>query len=176
MLPTLPATLRRCTIWCAAILTACLAVAPLAAQPSTIATIDPCALITRAALRRLGLPETLKGTRDSTGVTCRWGKAGERNALVVKTYASLAPDAMARMRIAAERTSDPILEPAVADGAWSMKESYGRVLMAGKNGKAVQLQRYVPPRRKANGRPDVTALNADRDALVAVARMALARL
>jgi hypothetical protein len=151
-------------------------VAPLAARQPPAAKPNPCALIPRSALHQLSLPRNVKGVPDSTRVTCQWGNVEENQALVIKTYATMTPATIERMRIAASKTSDPILEPTVADGAWSVGKSFGRVLVAGKNGKAFQLQYFVRPHSRGADRVDVRSTEADREALLAVAKVAFARL
>jgi hypothetical protein len=149
---------------------------PLPAQAPPAAPADPCALMTRSALRHLTLPRAVKGEADSAGVICRWGKVEDGQALVLKTYATMAPATIERMRIAASKTGDPILEPSVAEGAWSVGRSFGRVLVAGRNGRAIQLQYYVRPHSKGADRVDVRATEADREALALAAKAAVARL
>lgn len=162
----------------AMILVTVLSAMPIAAQqPGPRApTANPCTLIPPAALRRLTLPRDVKGVPDSSGVTCQWGRIEDSQALVLKTYAAMTPATIERMRIAIAKTSDPILEPTVAAGAWSVGEAFGRVLVAGKNGKALQLQYFVKPHSKGADRVDVRATEADREALLAIAKVALARL
>jgi hypothetical protein len=159
----------------AGMLASALCVVPLAAQPSAH-TADVCTLIPRTALQRLSLPPNVSGVPDSGGVMCRWGNVDAGHALVIKTYPTMTPATIERMRMAAARTSDPILEPSVADGAWSVGKPFGFVLMAGRHGKALQLQYYVPPHSKGADRVDHRATNADRQALLVVAKAAVARL
>jgi hypothetical protein len=149
---------------------------PQTSQLPSAVKVDPCELIPRVALRHLTLPRGVKGVPDSTGVSCQWGSIEASQALVLKTYATMAPATLERMRIAASKTSDPILEPSIAPGAWSVDKSFGRVLVAGKNGKAFQLQYYVRPHSRGADRVDVRSTEADREALLAVAKVALSRL
>ena len=137
---------------------------------------NPCDLIPRTVLRHLTLPRDVKGVPDSTGVGCRWGRIEDSQALVLKTYAVMTPATIERMRIAASKTSDPILEPTVSAAAWSVGEPFGRIVVAGKDGKALQLQYYIRPHSKGANRVDVIATNGDRLALLEVAKAALARL
>jgi hypothetical protein len=145
-----------------------------AAKPAPKST--PCDLIPQTALRRLTLPRDVKGVPDSTGVGCRWGRVEDSQALVLKTYAVMTSATIERMRIAASKTSDPILEPTVGPAAWSVGESFGRIVVAGKDGRAFQLQYFLKPHSKGADRVDVRATNADRLALLEVAKAALARL
>lgn len=162
--------------WCAALPFALLGAVSLAAQKPPAAQPDACALVPRATLRRLSLPAHLTAQPDSGGTICQWGSVQDGRALVIKTYAALAPDRIARMRIAVAKTADTNLEPSVSDAAWSMGAPYGIVLVAGKDGKGVQLKYYVRPHSKGADRVDVRATESDRQALVAVAKVALARL
>ncbi|MBC7843731.1 MAG: hypothetical protein H7099_15530 [Gemmatimonadaceae bacterium] len=155
---------------------ASLTVSWLTAQAPPRASPDACALVSRAAIRRLSLPHGVKSVPDSGGVICRWGSVADGRALVIKTYATLEPARIARMRIAAAKTADTNLEPTVSDAAWSMGAPFGIVLVAGRHGKGVQLQYYVRPHSTGADRVDVRATNSDREALLEVARVALSRL
>jgi hypothetical protein len=162
--------------WCASLLVAVLTAAPLAAQKAPAARRDACSLVPRASLRTLSLPHHPTAVPDSGGVICQWGSVQDGRALVIKTYAELDADRIARMRIAAAKTADTNLEPSVSDAAWSMGAPFGIVLVAGKDGKGVQLKYYVRPHSKGADRVDVRATEGDRQALIAVAKVALARL
>lgn len=162
--------------WSASLLAAALGAPSITAQATTPAAPDACALVSRAAIRRMSLPSTAKAVPDSGGVFCQWGSIADGRALVIKTYAILEPDRIARMRIAAAKTADTNLEPSVSDAAWSMGAPFGIVLVAGKHGKGLQLKYYVRPHSKGADRVDVRATNSDREALLAVAKAALSRL
>lgn len=163
---------------CLATLGVVVAAATLPAQqpaPKAALKTNPCDLIPRTALRQLTLPRAVKGVPDSTGVGRRWGRIEDSQALVLKTYAVMTPATIERMRIAASKTSDPILEPTMGPAAWSVGESFGRIVVAGKDGKAFHLQYFLKPHSKGADRVDVRATNADRLALLEVAKAALAR-
>lgn len=163
-------------LWSTSLLAAALSAPSLGAQGAAPVAPDACALVSSAAIRRLSLPPHVTAVPDSGGMRCQWGSIADGRALVLKTYATLPPDRIARMRIAAAKTADTNLEPTVSDAAWSMGAPFGIVLVAGKHGKGVQLQYFVRPHSKGADRVDVRATNSDREALLSVAKVALARL
>jgi hypothetical protein len=163
--------------WCALLLAIVLSAATLSPQQPPVARrLDACALVSRASLNHIHVPRDAQAVPDSGGVLCRWGNSETGYALVVKVYASMDLATIERMHIAAAKTSDAIYEPTVAEGAWSVGKSFGRVLVAGRNGKAFQLQYYVPPHSKGADRVDHRATNADREALLVVGKAVLSHL
>lgn len=128
---------------------------------------SPCSLVTPAELRLVKLPPRDRGVVDSTDANvCRWGDVRKRQALIVKVYPALNPDVVQRMRIGQKNIANPIDEPTVSAGAWSAEQVYGAVLVAAKNGKAVQIRYYLKRQNTV----------ADRDVLRAAAKAVVARL
>jgi hypothetical protein len=150
--------------------------APLSAQTPAAPRVDACALVSRASLSAIRVPRSAAAVPDSGGVFCRWGDTEAGYALAIKLYPSMPLATIERMHIAASKIADPIFEPTLGETAWSMGTPFGRVIVAGRHGKAVQLKYYVPPHSKGADRVDHRATAADRENMLVMAKAVLSRL